>query len=883
MALTTSAHPPVDVAVRSRSGPRLPPVLTVVSVLVVAVLLLPLAFLMLEATRVGWTTVSGLLFRHLTAVLLWNTVRLVVLVTLACAVIGTAAAWATERTALAGRRAWAVLIVLPVAIPDFVIVWGWVSLAPSLHGLAGAALVLTLGLYPLVYLPVAASFRSADPAQEEVARSLGRGPLRAFWSVTLRHARLAVLGGCLLVALYLLAEYGAFAIVRYQTFTTEIFTEFQVGFNTAAAAALSLVLVALGLVVLGGEALAARAGRHAPAPARPRAVTRTRLGWRTSALVLMGMTTLGALGVGVPVWAIGHWLASGRGTTLPAASSLADAAWHTGLYSASAAALSTLLALPLALMAVRHRRRFVVVLERSSLLVQALPGLVIALALVFFAVRYAHFAYQRAGLLVIAYAVMFFPLALVAVRAIGRSGPPEPGRGRTLARQTPRRGVRARHLAVGGARARGRVRPGVPDRGDRAHRHARARADGRADPGDAVLGVLERLRLRRRRTVRGRDAGHRGRPHLSAGTLVRPPPSPDGGAGMTSVVVSDLHKAFGPHEVLSGLDLNVPERSLTAVLGPSGSGKTTLLRILAGFERADQGRVVLAGQVVEEGHVHVAPERRRIGYVPQDGSLFPHLSAAGNIGFGLSRQARRAGRVDELLALVGLDGHQRRYPHQLSGGQQQRVALARALAPNPGLVLLDEPFSSLDASLRAEVRTDVQRVLRSTETTAVLVTHDQDEALSLADQVAVLRDGRVAQCGPPDVLYRHPADPAMARFVGDANLLEGTVRRGSALTLFGELPLRGDGSPLPDGAPVLVLVRPEQIDVSVGADEPGLAGRVVESHYYGHDAVITVDAGQDHPTRIRARLAGRPAIATGARVTLRTAGSVTAWPAHPSG
>lgn len=415
MAVTT--HPEVGAAVRSRPGSRRSPVLTVTSVLVVGVLLLPIAFLVLQAAQVGWTSISRLLFRHLTAVLLWNTLRLAVVVTLASALIGTAAAWVTERTALPGRRAWAVLIVLPVAIPDFVIAWGWVSLSPSLHGLAGAALVLTLGLYPLVYLPVAASFRSADPAQEEVARSLGHGPLRAFWSVTLRHARLALFGGCLLVALYLLAEYGAFAILRYQTFTTEIFTEFEVGFNTAAAAALSLVLVALGLVVLGGEALASRAGRPAPPQARPRALTRARLGRRTSVLAFVGMATLGALAVGVPVWAIGHWLTSGQRTTLPAASSLAAAAWHTGLYSASAAALATLLALPLAILAVRHRGRFVVALERTSLLVQALPGLVIALALVFFTVRYAHFAYQRAGLLVAAYALMFFPLALVAVRA----------------------------------------------------------------------------------------------------------------------------------------------------------------------------------------------------------------------------------------------------------------------------------------------------------------------------------------------------------------------------------------------------------------------------------------------------------------------------------
>ena len=170
---------------------------------------------------------------------------------------------------------------------------------------------------------------------------------------------------------------------------------------------------------------------------------------------------------------------------------------------------------------------------------------------------------------------------------------------------------------------------------------------------------------------------------------------------MTRVVVSGLRKSFGSRVVLDGLDLEVPEGSLTAVLGPSGSGKTTLLRVLAGFERADDGSVTLGETVVEDNRTHLPPESRRVGYVPQDGALFPHLSAAGNVGFGLSKKERRSGRVEELLRLVGLAGEGRRYPHQLSGGMQQRVALARALAAKPSLLLLDEPFSSLDAALRA--------------------------------------------------------------------------------------------------------------------------------------------------------------------------------------
>ena len=395
---------------------RAPPALIAAGAVVAGAMLLPLVFMLVQAAQVGWSELSDLLFRHLTAVLLWNTVSLAAVVTTATAVIGTAAAFATERTNLPGRRALSALIVLPVAVPDFVIAWGWTSLAPSLHGLWGASLVLSLGLYPLVYLPVAASFRSADPAQEEVSRSLGRGRWRTFWSVSLRNARLALLGGCLLVALYLLAEYGAFEILRYQTFTTEIFAEFQVGFNTPAASALSLVLVALGLVVLTGEAFLTRSGRRGRPQPRARVVTRAKLGLSTVPVVL-SMIILVVLALGAPLWAIWHWMASSQRTTLPAASSLGSAAWHTALYSGCAAAVATTAALPVAILAVRYRGRIAMVFERTCLLVQALPGLVIGLALVFFAVRYASAVYQSAFLLVAAYAVMFFPLALVAVRA----------------------------------------------------------------------------------------------------------------------------------------------------------------------------------------------------------------------------------------------------------------------------------------------------------------------------------------------------------------------------------------------------------------------------------------------------------------------------------
>ncbi len=390
--------------------------LLVLSTTVAVVLAMPLAFLLIEAHSAGTATIVKLIFRSLTASLLWNTVRLTVVVTALCAAIGTAAAWFVERTDLPARRVWAVLVVVPLAIPDFVVSFGWSSLSTWVEGFRGAVLVMTLAVYPLVYLPVAASFRNADPGQEELARSLGAGRLQTFWRITLGQARVAILGGCLLVALVLLAEYGAFEILSYQTFTTEIFTEFNVSFNVPTAAALSLVLVLLSLVVLGGDGLARRRGRVSRSgPLAQRVLAPRRLGRATPA-VLLGFLALVALALGVPVGASVYWMLE-AGHAFLTGVSLLDAAWHTALYSAIAAALATVMALPVALLAVRHRGRAHLLLERSTYLVLAMPGLVIALALSYFTERYANgFLYQSAPLLVLAYAILFFPLALVGVR-----------------------------------------------------------------------------------------------------------------------------------------------------------------------------------------------------------------------------------------------------------------------------------------------------------------------------------------------------------------------------------------------------------------------------------------------------------------------------------
>ncbi len=310
---------------------------------------------------------------------------------------------------------------------------------------------------------------------------------------------------------------------------------------------------------------------------------------------------------------------------------------------------------------------------------------------------------------------------------------------------------------------------------------------------------------------------------------------------MNELVVQGLHKAYDSQLVLEDFDLTVKAGSFMSILGPSGSGKTTLLRVIAGFERADQGTVRLHGDVVDDKSHFVESSARRIGYVPQDGSLFPHLSVQANVGFGLARKDRRGKRVAELLEMVGLGGFAHRYPHELSGGQQQRVALARGLAIDPLLVLLDEPFSSLDASLRSAVRRDVRQVLKDSGTTAILVTHDQDEALSLADQVAVIGDRRIRQCASPAHLYSKPASPELAREFGNSNFVSGVANGGAVETPIGRLELEDSSflhGVVPDGTKLLVLIRPEQITLSHDARTGRALARVLDTEFYGHDAVV---------------------------------------------
>jgi iron(III) transport system permease protein len=422
MTLALRGAPGADNTGWRRPARRPSGLLALCSAAVVIVVCSPLIFLGVQVAQSGWAQARRLLVRPLVATLLWHTVTLTLAVTVGTAVLGFTAAYLVERTDLPGRRWWVVVLTLPLAVPEFVHGYSWVSLLPAVHGYWGAVLVMTSSLYPLVFLPVAAVLRRSDAAAEEVARSLGYGPWRTVWRVTVPLARPALTGGTLLVSLYLLGEYGAFAMLRYTTFATAIYTQFKLGFDAAAGALLTVVLVALALLVVGADALTARRGRVSRAGDVGRRPDPVPLGrWRVPATLIL--TAMTGVALGVPVFALVFWLIRGSSTTLPPSSIWAAAAATLG-YSLTAAVVATAAAIPVALYGWRHPGRWARAAEGGAYLTRALPGIAVALSVVFFAVRYAPALYQRPPLLVAAYVILFFPLALTGVRAALASVPP---------------------------------------------------------------------------------------------------------------------------------------------------------------------------------------------------------------------------------------------------------------------------------------------------------------------------------------------------------------------------------------------------------------------------------------------------------------------------
>lgn len=334
---------------------------------------------------------------------------------------------------------------------------------------------------------------------------------------------------------------------------------------------------------------------------------------------------------------------------------------------------------------------------------------------------------------------------------------------------------------------------------------------------------------------------------------------------MSWVRVEGLRAAYGSHAVLDGVDLDVPSGHIVSVLGPSGCGKTTLLRAIAGLLPVSAGTISLAGSVLSSPTQSAPPERRGIGWVPQDASLFPHLSVRDNIGFGLPRDGGRVARILELARLVGLADHLDRTPAQLSGGQAQRVSLARALAARPAVVLLDEPFAALDPMLRVALRAEVAELLRGQASTALLVTHDQEEALSLSDSVAVMMGGRILQRGSPQEVYERPTTVWVARFVGHTVELPGHLEGDTVVCALGRLAAEVMEPGIAVDDRVRVVLRPEWIEL----DPAGDGGVVSAVSYAGHDALVSVQLSDGGAVRARVPAMRLPRVGQDVGVTVR--------------
>jgi ABC-type Fe3+ transport system permease subunit/ABC-type Fe3+/spermidine/putrescine transport system ATPase subunit len=754
---------------------------------------------------------------------------------------------------------------------------------PEIYGMPGTVFVLTLYNYPFVYLTTIAGLRALDKTYVDAARSLETGIRGVFLRIVLPMVKPAVAAGALLTALETAGDFGVPAILRLSVFTRQIYLEYNALAHDYAAM-LSLHLVAITLVILLVESQV-RSHERIHGSARGNSGPYTiRLGrWRWPALIVPAAIV--ALAILVPIGFLFSWLLTGPDAYAGSFGFEPGYAINSVYVSALAAVVAACLALPVAYLAARHRSPLSGTLERATYVGFAVPGVVIGLSLVYFATRYLPAAYQTVPLVVFAYVVLYLPLAVGSTRAaILYVNPQFVEAARSLG-NTPFQAFRRITLPL--------VFPGVVAGAALVFLHGMKElpatlllrpigfdtlatfiwaAERNAYYGYAAVPALvlvfisglSILAVVSREYPEALAALRKWRRNRSDATDVREEPSPgpdgrgdravmDGGttvdasrigssagsaddeadSGEREVVLEleDVRKRYEGRPAVDGISLSVRRGEILTLLGPSGCGKTTTLRLIDGLDRPDGGTIRIDGETLADEETYRPAEERDVGIVFQEFALFPHKTVAENVAFGLedADDEERADVVAELLELVGLSAYRDSYPDELSGGQKQRVALARSLAPRPEVLLLDEPLSNLDAGLRARMRNSVQRILDEVDVTAVWVTHNQEEALSVGDRTAVMNAGRIEQLASPRALYMAPDSRMVADFLGRGDYLPGRLEGGAVETPLGAFDADRVSLPETERA-VEVLVRPD--DVAITPSSTG-DGRIVGRQFNG--------------------------------------------------
>lgn len=812
-----------------------------------------------------------MLFRDQTVRILLNTLALVIGVTVLSILLSVPLACLTELTDLPYSRFWAVVVSLPLVVPSYigafsyVSVWGpqgeiqsllapfGVESLPEIYGLGGAIAILTLYNYPYVYITTRAGLRSFDKTYLDAARSLDERAWRSFPRAIVPFVRPAITAGALLVALYAVGDFGTPAMLQLDVFTRVIYVEYN-AFGQEYASLLAMHLVAIALVILAIESgVRGNDTLHGSARGSAREYTVSLGRWKWPALA--GLALLVAVSLVFPIGVLLMWLVRIPDVYAPSFQFEWSYAINSVTVSAAAALVAAVLAIPVAYLSARYSSRLVAIFERATYIGYAVPGVVIGLSLIFFSTRYVQAIYQTLPLLVFAYVVLYLPQSVGSTRmgvlhvnprlveaARSLGCPPLrafrhvvfpliiPGivAGAALVFLTAMKELPAT-LLLGPA--------GFETLSTFIWRIERSSYYGfAAVPALVLLGVsglsmlviVFRDRYDQRGTVRGSiQEGD------DDGFAVGEPAATDGGVSSidydtpiqresktaTVLELDGVTKSFDGEPVVEDVSIAVEGGELLTLVGPSGCGKTTTLRLIAGLETPESGTVRIRGERFADAENSTAIEGRNVGIVFQDFALFPHKTVGKNVAFGLWGVADDEcdRRVSRLLSLVGLTEYAGQYPAELSGGQKQRVALARSLAPEPDVLLLDEPLSNLDAGLRVQMRETVRSVLEEVDVTAVWVTHDQEEALSIADRVAVMRNGRLQQTGSPDEVFMQPASRTVAEFLGEASYLSGRRRDGLVDTALGSIDadqLTGYTGPRPE-----ILVRPDDLTVGRAASE----------------------------------------------------------------